>query len=235
MQRRVSAFNGYTIEATDGNVGAISDILFEDNDWKLRWFVVDTGPWLFGRKILIHPSALGQPDIRLRAFPVTLTKVQVEASPDISSDLPVSLQMDLSQNDYYNYKPMYAASFYNADGLGLPTNSMYYVPDRPNHEASETGDSHLRSLAEVIGYHIHALDGDIGHLEDLLVDDESWTIDYAVVDTKNWGFGNHVLVSTAEIKAVDWNERYIRIDLTRYKIKSSPSWKEPDWSDRSGL
>jgi hypothetical protein len=126
MQRRVSAFNGYTIEATDGNVGFVSDILFEDNNWKLRWFVVDTGPWLLGRKILIHPAALGRPDIRLRAFPVTLTKVQVDASPDISSDQPVSGQMDQNLNTYYSDSSMYGGGFYSADGLAPSVSSMYY-------------------------------------------------------------------------------------------------------------
>ena len=140
----------------------------------------------------------------------------------------------LSQSESCSFGPMGSASFYNADGLGLSVNSMSYANELPNHE-SPAGDAHLRSLGEVTGYHIRALDGDIGHLEDFLVDDATWTIDYALVDTKNWGFGNHVLVSIAEIKAVDWFERYIRLELTRYKIKSSPSWKEPDWSDRSGM
>jgi hypothetical protein len=78
MQRRASAFKDYTIEAPDGKVGQISDILFEDNTWKLRWFVINTGPWLLGRKLLIHPAALGRPDILLHAFSVTLTKAEVE-------------------------------------------------------------------------------------------------------------------------------------------------------------
>jgi len=234
MQRRASAFNGYTIEAPDGNVGYISDILFEDDDWKLRWFVINTGSWLLGRKILIHPGSLGRPDIRLRAFPVTLTKVEVEASPEIGSDEPVSRQMDHDLTNYYGYSPTWGGGFDSGDGFALTAGMMSNGNGWQNYEAPKTGDPHLRSLGEVTGYHIHALDGDIGHLEDFLVDDESWKIDYAVVDTKNWGFGKHVLVSPAEIKAVNWAERYIRLDLTRYKIKSSPSWKEPDWSDRPG-
>lgn len=232
MQRRLSAFNGYTIEAPDGKAGSVSDILFEDNDWKLRWFVIDTGSWLSGRQILIPPSALGQPDIRQRAFPVTLTKAQIEAGPAVSSDQPVSRQMEQQLRDYYAYDPMLGGSTFGALGVGLSAGTLSDKGAGQNHDALHPGDPHLRSIDEVRGYLVHALDGDIGHLEDFLVDDESWKIDYAVVNTKNWGFGTHVLVSPADIKAVNWAEKFIRVELTRYKIKSSPSWKEPDWSDR---
>jgi hypothetical protein len=123
-------------------------------------------------------------------------------------------------NDYYGYSPTSGGDFYGDDGLGLGAGWQ-------SHGASEAGDPHLHSLAEVTGYHIHALDGDIGHLEDFLVDDETWKIEYAVIDTKNWGFGHHVLVSPAEIKAIDWRERYLRINLTCYRIKCSPFWQKP--------
>jgi len=229
MQRRVSAFNGYTIESPDGNAGHVSDVLFEDDDWKLRWFVIDTGLWLSDQRILIHPSALGKPDIRQRAFPVTLTKAQIEAGTALSSDPPVSGQMAQYWANYNSYGPMLGGGFYYADGLGLSA-SMANMGAPQGEEVLKTGDPHLRSIAEVMGYHIHALDGDIGHLEDFLVDDETWKIDFAVVNTKNWGFGTHVLVAPADIKEVVWGERYIRLEMTRYKIKSSPSWKEPDWS-----
>ena len=60
MLRRGSAFNGFSLEATDGKVGTITDLLFDDSSWKLRWLVVDTGTWLSERKILIAPSALAK-------------------------------------------------------------------------------------------------------------------------------------------------------------------------------
>jgi hypothetical protein len=227
MQRRASAYNGYTIEAVDGNVGVVSDILFEDNNWKLRWFVIDTGSWLARRKILIHPSALERPDIKLRAFPVTVTKAKIEQSPDIRSDEPVSRQMDQQLSDYYGYSPTWGGGFFGGSGLEFGAGMMSDTAGWQNRGPAETGDPHLRSLTEVTGYHIRALDGDLGHLEDFVVDDETWKIEYALIDTKNWGFGHHVLVSPAEILAVDWGDRSLRINLTCYKIKSSASWEAP--------
>jgi hypothetical protein len=76
----------------------------------------------------------------------------------------------------------------------------------------------------VIGYHIAATDGDIGHVEDFLVDDETWCIRYMVVDTSNWWFGRKVLVSSEWITRVDWSESLLRVDMTREKVKNSPEY-----------
>ncbi len=229
MQRRLSAFNGYTIEAPDGNVGYISDILFEDDHWKLRWFVISTGSWLLGQKVLIHPSVLGRPDVRQRAFPVTQTRLQVQANPDISTDPPVTRQMAHNGYQDYAYDPAAGQDYYSGVDFGFSGGVM--GGGRQNLPAAPAGDKTLRSIAEVRGYHIHALDGDIGHVEDFLVDDETWQMDSVLIDTKNWGFGKQVLVSVAELKEVNWSGRFIRLALTRYKIRSSPSWQDPDWSD----
>lgn len=231
MQRRLSAFKDYTIEAPDGNVGHISDILFEDDNWNLRWFVVNTGSWLFGRRLLLHPTTLGKPDIRQGAFPVMRTRAEIEASPDLSSDLPVSGQMKQNLDVNYAYGSIWDDGFYNSYNFGLSNGGMSTTSSSRQDGMMQAGDPRLRSINQVFGYSIHALDGDIGHLDDFLVDDETWKIEYAVVDTKNWGSGKHVLVPATEIKSFDWGERDVRIDRTRYSIKSAPSWQEPDWSD----
>jgi len=92
------------------------------------------------------------------------------------------------------------------------------------------GDPHLRSLLELKGYHIHALDGKIGHLTDFIIDDESWNIECALIDTKNWWLGKHVLLPASSIAEINWGGRYIRVDQTSYKIKTALPWTESDWS-----
>jgi hypothetical protein len=232
MQRRLSAFKDYTIEAPDGKVGYVCDILVNDDDWKLRWFVINAGSWLFGRQLLIRPEALGRPDIRQRAFPVTLTKAEVQANPDISSDQPVFRQMEQNLSPYDSYGSMWSVGDYNSFAFGSSDGMTPNTMARQHQHDAPAGDPHLRSMGQVVGYHIHALDGDVGHLDDFLVDDETWQIEYAIVDTKNWGSGKHVLVPATEVKSVDWAGRYIQIDQTRYNLKCRPSWQEPDWSDR---
>jgi len=94
-----SALKGYAIEASDGRVGIVSDFLFHDQSWKMRWLVVDTGTWLIGRMVLIRPSAIVQADYERQELPVALTKAQVEGSPGISQDQPVSRQMEANLYD----------------------------------------------------------------------------------------------------------------------------------------
>jgi len=85
-------------------------------------------------------------------------------------------------------------------------------------------DPHLRSIVEVTGYHVHATDGSIGYVENFLVDSESWVIRYLTIDTSNWWFGQHVLISPHAVKEVDWTARYIRLDIARVQVKASPPW-----------
>ena len=59
MLWNASAIKGYAIEASDGDIGTVSDFLFDDVSWQVRWLVVDTGNWLSGRKVLLPPVRLG--------------------------------------------------------------------------------------------------------------------------------------------------------------------------------
>ena len=74
------------------------------------------------------------------------------------------------------------------------------------------------------GCHIQATDGEIGHVEDYLVDDQSWAIRYMVVDTTNWWAGKKVLVAPAWIGRVDWAQSKVHVILTRAQIQTSPEY-----------
>ncbi len=100
-------------------------------------------------------------------------------------------------------------------------------------EAAEPGrrdDSHLRSTREVTGYHIHATDGEIGHVEDFIVDDETWAVRYVVVGTRNWLPGKKVILSPRWIKRVEWADSSLYFDLTRESVKNSPEF-DPSKAD----
>ena len=80
----------------------------------------------------------------------------------------------------------------------------------------------LHKTSYMSGFHVLATDGEIGHVDDFLVD-ESWNIRYLVVDTSNWIGGKSVLISTAKLEKIDSPNKKIRVTMTRDAIEHSPS------------
>ena len=230
MLLAVTALRGYAIEATDGRLGTASDFLFDDESWTVRWLVIDTGGWLTGRKVLIHPSAIAHADHDSGRLVVALTRAQVEGSPAIFDHQPVSQRLEASLYDYYRWDPYWGSNYFPIGAMALPLSSPPFfgaVADRGSLrlEASPGGeDSRLRSIAEVKGYHIHATDGAIGHLENFLIDDAQWDIRYLIVDTKNWWPGQHVLLSPFAVREIIWSDRRIMLNVARDNVKTSPPW-----------
>lgn len=246
MLWRAGEIRGYKILAKDGGIGSADDLLFDDARWTVRYLVVDTGGWLHDRKVLLIPSALGHPDGMSRHFPVDLTKEQVENSPDIDTDRPISRQRELELHHYYGWAPYWGMPGLLAGAPGavvapLPIDAVTGRPGATENPAEreamqaarEQGDLHLRSTREVSGYDIHAADGHIGHVEDFLVDDDDWTIRYLIVDTRNWLPGKKVLVSPQWIRAIQWEEREVEVDLTKDEIKHGPEYDPEIEMDRS--
>jgi hypothetical protein len=230
------AFKGFSIEASDGKIGTVSDFLFDDTTWKLRWLVVDTGNWLKDRKVLLHPSAIEKADLAVQALLVKLTRDQVESSPSIATDEPVSLQMEYGLYGYYGVDPMWGGGYYGGNAIAKPISA----PDVAGSDVTAAllggtshADKHLRSLAEVTGYGIHASDGEMGHVSSFLIDDQTWDIRYLVADTRNWWFGRHVLLSPAAVQAIAWDLHKIDLNLTGYTIKGSPPWDATGLLDRA--
>src|SRR5271170_1521909 len=149
MLWNASAINGYAIAASDGRLGTISDFLFDDATWLVRWLVVDTGNWLPGRKVLLPPSVLGHLDAKEHEFSVTLTRHQIKDSPEIDTDKSVSRQMETTVYEYYGWSPYWGSA--SIGGFGG------YTPG----PAKWDGDPRLRSVKAVTDYHIHASDGEI--------------------------------------------------------------------------
>ena len=107
MLQVISPLKGFAIEASDGRIGSVVDYLFEDASWKVRWLVIDCGTRLTGRKVLIHPSAISREDLEQQKFVVALTKAQVEDSPKLLEDQPVSQQMENLLYTYYGWDPLW--------------------------------------------------------------------------------------------------------------------------------
>lgn len=229
----------YSMEAADGEIGSVSDFYFSDDTWAIRYMVVDTGPWLFGRRVLISPMAFKKPVHEDRTFHVDLTKEQVKNSPDIDLDKPVSRQQETALHDYYLWR-YYWVTMPSPMPRGTSPGAVTPVPVNEQSEAGEPprlattepgaevingGDPHLRSMREVIGYHIQTTDGEIGHVEDSFVDDAGWQIRYILVDTRNWLPGRKVLIAPEWIEGVSWSNAVVTVNLTRQQVEESPEYE----------
>jgi hypothetical protein len=216
----------YTIDARDGTIGSVKDCYFDDETWVIRYLVIETGAWLMGRDVLISPFSIGEPDDEGRLLPVSITKDQVRNSPSVDIHKPVSRQHELGYSAYYGYPgywggtDLWGESAYPGAMLNAQTNqddAAYSGRQRhPN------DDQHLRSCEAVKGYHVHASDGDIGHIDGFLVDGPSWAIRHLIVNTSNWWLGHQVLVAPARIAEVSWVHSKLTTGLTRKEIKEAP-------------
>ena len=223
MLRCLRELKGYSIIATDGVLGKVDDFYFDDHQWTIRYLVADTGRWLPGRLVLISPASLREPQWVSESFPVNLTKEQVRSSPSIDTDRPVSRQQELEVIRHYGW-PMYPIAtghMVGPMGPGLPV-----VGEAGKKEEPPGGDPHLRSFREIKGYRIHATDGEIGHVEDLIVDDDGWKIRSLAVDTKNWWPGKKVLVPPewAESISVEPHRGTLYLNVSRDIVRNSPEY-----------
>ena len=227
MLRSFNELQNYVLEATDGEIGRCKDFLFDDAEWKIRYMVADTRKWLPGRKILISPENLEKPDWLWKRFPVNLSRQKIKESPPLEIDAPVSRQYETSWSHHFGL-PQY---WLGPGGWGTVYHPAEDVTDRQaegqkdiQQAAVENNDSHLRSTAEVIGYHIQATDDEIGHVADLFMDDQTWKLSYIVVDTRNWLPGRKVLVAPNWADGISWSRRKVFLSLPKEKIKNSPEY-----------
>lgn len=224
MLRNIKDIFGHELRATDGPVGEIRDVYFDDHSWNVRYFVVKTGHWLNSRLVLISPEVAKVPEWNRDILPVSLTKDQVKNSPDIDTAKPVSRQHESALRRYYGW-PTYWGSAGVPDAGFTTAEAMPGARVNPGGEArhaAPAGEPTLRSAHAVAGYSIEATDGGIGHVEDFLVDDQGWRIRYLVIDTRNWLPGRKVVVSPEWIREVSWDESRVFVDHTVDAIKRSP-------------
>jgi sporulation protein YlmC with PRC-barrel domain len=249
MLRSLNDLEGYAIGATDGLIGHVKDFYFDDEAWAVRYLVVETGSWLSSRKVLISPVAIGHPNWKDKVLPVSITREQVKNSPDIDTDKPISRQHEMEYFGYYGYYPYYwgGAGLWGGGaypgamltGAGYAGSGAEYLTAQAEQArvAREAGqhdndDPHLRSGNAVMKYHIEASDGDVGHIQDLLLDDETWAVRYLIVDTSNWWLGHQVLIAPQWIQNVSWPDRTVSLNLIRQSVKDAPPYHSAATLDR---
>ena len=217
MLRSLRELHGYNVHAVDGNIGKVEDFFFEDDLWTIRYLVVNIGGWLLGRKVLISPAALKQLHWGKGVLNLSLNKDQVESSPEVDVDEPISRKYEEELNAHYEWP-------------------LYWKYGALNEEAEameKKRKSHLRSMKEVIGYRVKAIEGEIGPVLDFIVDHETWIIRYIVISTRyivehvrDLTHGKKVLISPKWTE-VSWADSEVYVDLPIQIVKDGPEYK-PD-------
>jgi sporulation protein YlmC with PRC-barrel domain len=225
MKRNINSLIGYSIEATDGKIGTVKDFYFDDETWTIRYLVVKTGNWLSGRQVLISPVALIKKNWSNGLIPVNLTKEQIQNSPDIDTDKPVSRQQEAMLNQHHFWKNYWRSGSYGGEmGIGNALPVRIKAIDRDPSE-----DIHLRSIVQVSGYGIHASDGEIGHVGDFIIDDETWQLLDIAVDTHNWIGGKKVLIEVSHVHSISFLDWLVNVDIRIAVINNSQLYEEDEY------
>lgn len=230
MLRPLNDIFGFTIHGTDGDLGHCSDVLVDDETWSVRYLVVNTSRWLPGRKIVLAPVFLDEPDWEAKRLPVRLTKQQIEDSPALDEHAPLSRQFEVNYHEHFTL-PFYWIAESRLETAPDAHGVIHPVPDEPSDgeldviEGEEEG--HLRSARELTGYRVFSDSeavgrGEIGHVEDFVVDDAAWFLRYLAVDTSAWLPGRKVLLSTRWLSAIRWIDRAVHVSLDINAIRHSP-------------
>ncbi|MBF0564134.1 MAG: hypothetical protein HQK89_02715 [Nitrospirae bacterium] len=221
MLRSVKSFHKYHVKAGDTQVGRIYDLLFESADWVVRYIVVEIHTWDTEKYVLLTPADFTRLDVEAEAIVTTLTKNEVYGMPELSERPPVSLryQTRLHDNiDLPQYWPAYG--YYHIP----PHGDLAEVSQRVSAEILREGDTNLWSARQITGYHVQAINGGEGRIEDLIMDDDNWSIIDVAIDIGKWLPGKKVIVPPAYVKEIRWDEETVYFDMSIQSIGESTEY-----------
>jgi hypothetical protein len=225
MLHLASKVRGATVQATDGDIGTVEDFYFEPSTWAVRYLVVDTGNWLSGRRVVLSPMSV-RGAWGMQGVPVSLTRDQVRDSPSLDLSHPPSRHGESEILGYYGYPAYWGMpsiwGMHDSPGA-LVMAPVDHVPSPQEAPPVDPEGRGLRSTTAITGYHIQAVDAEIGHVDDFLIGEDSWRIRYLRVDTSNWIGGRSVVLTTDSLEWIDEQAGKLHVGVTRDEVKRGPS------------
>ena len=232
MRISYKKLKGTPVNATDGRCGTIHDVLFNDATMKLIYLVIDTGNWLPGRKTLISNQAVEGVNDLSSNFEINLklSNQQIEKSPPIDRDAPVSRQAEEELTNYFGWSPWSELTVPISIQPSTPAPSVQEVDEKYNPPSPRQNDPNLRSINELIDYSLQDPNEEpIGLVHDLLVDTESWMIAYMAVNTRPWLPGGYRGIPTSQIAYIEFPTQNIMLSMTSDEVGQCPNWKDLDF------
>lgn len=222
MLRRLRNLEGWTIDGSDRkDIGTVEDSYLDDEHWTVRYLVANIGRWGALQETLVSPKAIDRVNQDDARIVVGLTREQIEHLPGADTRRPMARRYDREYSSQFGYPTFWPS---DPSDSAVPTLAQQAAAAAARVAPADEEEAHLRSVHELAGYHIHALDGDCGVVEDFFAD-ETWVVRYLTVHTGHWPAGRTVLLSPERILSIEWEHQLVHVDLTRDDVKQSPRYR----------
>jgi sporulation protein YlmC with PRC-barrel domain len=223
MLRSCKSLEGYSLNASDGEIGHLKTIHFNDEDWSVKYLVVDIGSFWNEKKVLVLPNASYQFSWIEQNISVKLTRNQIKEALPYSSDLPVSDQHELINK--LNFKSLYLIEPWSGSFLPL------WFPDLKAGQAlqnivQEIGDKDLRCAKTITGYQVVLKDKEFGKVEDFILDCNEWIIRDIVIDANHILHSNKKIIPVSKIKVFDTDNQKIELELSSHELLDYTDYNE---------
>lgn len=202
----------YTILTTDGMREPIVSALFDGALWELRYLIVK--PEGFSpTPVMIALTAMRSPNQVARALPTELTAQQVKNSPTIVMNMLMTPSTQKRLNECYALYQYWALSGYASSSLPL---ALLSGPETQQPETTTFRDTH-----GLLAMTITAIDGDIGMVDDVIADDETWAIRYLIINGNPSEGDKTAWIPLELVNSVNWEAQHITIDVSCNHVKTS--------------
>lgn len=211
MLRSLQSLLGYCVEVRDGHIGAITDFIFEEQSWLVRFIILKTGMWKTHQSFAIPIACVtGHADWSERKVPISLSMDELEALAGyrVSEKEPWAIEIDSSV---------------------IPQAKESYESHAEVAESGSLAPQLLRSYRMLLGLHVMAQGETVGIMSDLIVRDERWAIQSAVVRLRRrYFFATEVLVPVEKVRTIRWGDRIVGCIGDRAAIENYPEFRSAD-------
>ncbi len=215
----------FSFHAIDRDIGRCKNILFNDEDFVVRYLQADTNTWLpLSRKVVISPISITRVAESDEQIYIGMSSEALKNSPSIDEHKPVSREYEALFSKYFGY-----GYYWVGPGTwGEYAHPTELVDKELKHlkfaeeltEQQEGMSNHLRECSEIESYKIQTLEGQVGHISDFVFDTSSWAMPLLVVDTHNWWPGGRSLaLHVRHIKEIDWATHTVHVNLSEKEMK----------------